>query len=116
MKITAAILGLAAGLLGMIGGFAQTAFGAIGKELGEKSGESIANAGAGAFWLSLLILIFGGLIFLKGKTPVMIFSIAVGALGLIVIFLGNIFSGPIAITGGVLGIIAATKIGKPQVF
>jgi hypothetical protein len=105
MKIAAGILGILAGIFGVIGGFAQVFFAAVGKEVGGQGAEQMGQHGAAAFWLSFVIILFGGILFAKPK----ISGIALCVLGLITAILGNIFSGPLAVVAGILGYFSKKK-------
>ncbi|MFP6873509.1 MAG: hypothetical protein VCA55_08355 [Verrucomicrobiales bacterium] len=113
MKVAAGVLGIVAGVIGMIGGFATAFVGAVGAGLGEAAedgtvqaaGESTATMGAVAFWVSLLLIPLGIVAFFKPK-PCGIMMIIAGGVTTIA---ANIFSGPIAILGGILGIVGGNQ-------
>ncbi len=113
MKVAAGILGIVAGVMGMIGGFATAFVGAVGAGLGEAAedgavqaaGESAATMGAVAFWVSILLIPLGIVAFFKPKPCGIMMLIAGG----ITTIAANYISGPIAILGGILGIVGGNQ-------
>ncbi|MCH2060917.1 MAG: hypothetical protein MK183_09850 [Verrucomicrobiales bacterium] len=124
MKVAAGVLGIVAGIFGAIGGFATAFVGAAANELGalmedgsvQSAGDSAMNMGALAFWVSILIIPLGIVAFFKPKACGIMMLIA----GIITTIATNYFTGPIAILGGIFGIVggnqlAAAAAGAPGV-
>ncbi len=122
MKVAAGVLGIVAGIFGAIGGFATVAVGAMGAGLGaaaedgslQAAGENAATMGAVAFWISILIIPLGIVAFFKPKACGIMMLIA----GIITTIAANYFTGPIAILGGIFGIVGGNQLaaaGAPGV-
>ena len=114
MKVAAGVLGIVAGIFGAIGGFATVLGGAAVSALGEfgedgsvvEAGEQAANMGAVAFWISILIIPLGIVAFFKPKACGIMMLIA----GVITTIAANYFTGPIAILGGIFGIVGGNQL------
>jgi hypothetical protein len=114
MKVAAGVLGIVAGIFGAIGGFATAFVGAAAHELGtyledgsaQAAGDSAMNMGAIAFWVSILIIPLGIVAFFKPKACGIMMLIA----GVITTIATNYFTGPIAILGGIFGIVGGNQL------
>jgi len=107
MKIIAALFGMIAGLAGVVGGFSQVFIGAVGEAVNAEGATAVAEAGAGAFWLSFLIILAGALAFGKPKHA----GIGMIVLGIITAVLGHLFSGPAAVVAGIIAFTASKEAG-----
>ena len=107
MKVAAGVLGIVAGIMGMVGGFATAFVGAVGQELQLEDAGTVTNLGAVAFWVSVLIIICGIVAFFKPRVCGILMIIG----GIVTFIASNYFSGPIAILGGIFGIIGG---GQPK--
>lgn len=103
MKIAAGVLGIIAGIFGIMGGFATVFVGAIGEAVEVADASTVMNLGAAAFWVSFIIVVLGIVAFFKPKGS----GIGLVVCGVITFIASNYFSGPLAILGGVFGILDA---------
>ena len=94
-----------AGFLGLIGGFATAFLGELGKNMNAKDADTVSNLGAAAFWISVIIMFISIIIFVKPRIP----SIIIIILAIAATIVGNFFSGPLALVGGILGLISSFK-------
>ena len=111
MKVAAGVLGIIAGILGIIGGFATVFVGAIGEAVEAADASTVMNLGAAAFWVSFIILVLGIVAFFKPKGS----GIGLVVCGVITFIASNYFSGPLAILGGVFGILDARYQKSKQI-
>ncbi|MCX6157069.1 MAG: hypothetical protein NTY74_03715 [Ignavibacteriae bacterium] len=105
MKIAGAVIGIVAGVLGLIGGFATVFLGEIGKSLETDGASTVSNLGVAAFWVSFVIIIVSIIIFKAPRIP----SILLIILAILATIFSNYFSGPLALLGGIFGLIASFR-------
>lgn len=108
MKIAALILGIIAGLAGLVGAGVALVVGGLGSAL-QTSGSSTVMGGAFAALAFSILGIVGAAIALKAPRTAGWLMIVAGVGGLIAVSLAYVVSAPLFVIGGILALVGARK-------